>query len=340
MPVLLAFTFTLPFLHWFGMGGDAKGISAVNLSITPPANITCIPCPPGKMCLQNSDTSVRWCPPSVSIVPPPIDRLTCGSCSGKNKNSLCLDIINKASFCTNITSTVSQKGIVCVSCAQKISPPPQITPPSGCYYAPGPCNIMCTQDNPNCCQNYKRLICPPSITPIVSETSCAPQGRCTNGSGCPNGTFCTGIPLNYCLPTGCPYHGPICLSVHTTIATAHGDIPVTDVKAGTIVWSLDKNGKRIAEPVLQVAHTSVEPNHKMIHLVLSDGRTVDASYGHPTIDGRTVDQLKAGDTINATRITQVQTISYDSTETYDLLPDGKTGYYFANGVPLASTLKR
>jgi hypothetical protein len=75
----------------------------------------------------------------------------------------------------------------------------------------------------------------------------------------------------------------------------------------------------------------------MIRLLLADGRVVEASAGHPTADGRQVGDLKPGDSLDNSRLVGVERISYVG-DTWDLLPAGPTGAYWANDVLLGSTL--
>lgn len=132
---------------------------------------------------------------------------------------------------------------------------------------------------------------------------------------------------------------PICLSAQTLIETPGGPVPVTDLKVGDLVWTLSAHGRRVAEPLLQVGSTLVPPTHQMVHLVLIDGRELWASPGHPTTDGRHLGDLLVGDVLDGARVTTAQLVPYDQPATYDLLPAGPTGYYWANGILLASTMK-
>lgn len=109
---------------------------------------------------------------------------------------------------------------------------------------------------------------------------------------------------------------------------------------GAPVWTVTASGKRVAGVVAEVGKTPVPPDHKMVALVLSDGRKVYASPGHPTIDGRTVGNLKSGDSYNGAKVVSANLVSYGDGFTYDILPSGETGFYFANGVLLGSTLKQ
>ncbi len=132
---------------------------------------------------------------------------------------------------------------------------------------------------------------------------------------------------------------PICLAEGTLIDTPAGQLPVQSLRVGTLVWTVDRAGVRVAKPVLQVGKTVVPPAHQIIHLMMMDGREVWVSPGHPTVDGRRVGQLQAGDRLDGEIIRSTSLVSYTSYATYDLLPAGETGFYWANGILLASTLK-
>lgn len=96
---------------------------------------------------------------------------------------------------------------------------------------------------------------------------------------------------------------------------------------------------RVAEPVVRLGKTVVPATHQVVHLLLADGRELWVSPGHPTADGRRAGQLQAGDQLDGGIIRSAALVRYASNATYDLLPAGPTGFYWANGILLASTLK-
>jgi hypothetical protein len=138
-------------------------------------------------------------------------------------------------------------------------------------------------------------------------------------------------------PSGRP-NCPICLAAATMIATPAGNVRVVDVKAGMLVWTATADGKRIAAPVVEVGSIAVPSGHLMVHVVLADGRELLASPGHRTADGRPLGGLAIGDVLDGSRITLWELIPYQGDRTYDLLPAGPTGAYWANGIQLSSTL--
>jgi hypothetical protein len=141
-------------------------------------------------------------------------------------------------------------------------------------------------------------------------------------------------PTKFPGPGGCP----ICLAAGTSIDTPSGPVPVTRLSTGMLVWTLDAAGGRIAAPVLLVTHTPAPPGHQVVRLALIDGRVVEASPRHPTADGRRVGELKPGDWLDGSRVRSVALVPYTG-DTWDLLPAGPTGVYWAGGVLLGSTLK-
>jgi hypothetical protein len=132
---------------------------------------------------------------------------------------------------------------------------------------------------------------------------------------------------------------PICLALHTLIATPRGPVAVEALRAGDSVWTMNAAGERVAGMVLMVTQTPVPAWHKMVHVVLEDGRELWVSPGHPTADGRTIGDLKAGDSLDGSRVVSAERVRYGQPATYDLLSSGATGFYWANGILMESTLK-
>ena len=131
---------------------------------------------------------------------------------------------------------------------------------------------------------------------------------------------------------------PVCLAATTLISTPAGDMVVTAIRPGMFVWTLSADGRRVAAPVIEVGSTPVPPAHLMVHLTLADGRSVYASPGHRTADGVPLGSLRADDEVDGSRVTGWELVPYSAGRTYDLLPAGPTGTYWANGILLASTL--
>jgi hypothetical protein len=132
---------------------------------------------------------------------------------------------------------------------------------------------------------------------------------------------------------------PICLAAGTLINTPGGPVAVEDLQAGMIVWTVDQAGERVARPVLRTRRTAVPASHRVVHLVLDDGRQLWASSGHPAVDGRTMGKLQAGDRLDGALVRSTRLLPYESGSTFDLLPAGETGFYWANGILIGSTLE-
>ncbi len=132
---------------------------------------------------------------------------------------------------------------------------------------------------------------------------------------------------------------PICLSADTLIDTPNGQVQVTALRVGDLVWTVDGAGARVAAPLTAVGHVPAPVGHQMVHVVLADGRELWASAGHPTAAGLPLGALRAGGLLDGARIVSAERELYSQPATYDILPSGATGLYWANGVLLGSTLR-
>lgn len=132
---------------------------------------------------------------------------------------------------------------------------------------------------------------------------------------------------------------PICLSRGTLIDTPRGQVPVELLREGDAVWTIDSFGTRVAALLSRVGSTPVTSNHRVVHLVLDDGRELWVSPGHPLADGRILGELGTGDSVDGARVVTAELVTYAGGSTFDILPAGASGFYWANGVLLASTLR-
>jgi len=133
---------------------------------------------------------------------------------------------------------------------------------------------------------------------------------------------------------------PICLAAGTLISTPAGEIAVQDIRVGQIVWSQDASGARVPAAVLEVVAKPASPGQQVVRVMLDDGRTITVSPGHPTADGRVLAQFLPGDPLDGARVVAIDWLDYTGPATYDILPSGTTGTYWAGGVLLGSTLFR
>lgn len=163
-------------------------------------------------------------------------------------------------------------------------------------------------------------LCPPLTQPASTKAPKAPTVVPT--SSCPPGKICV----------------PICLSAGTMVDTPNGPVAVEDLRVGEAVWTATASGARVSSVILKTSRVSLPPGHPYIHVVLSDGRELWASPGHPTADGRHIGSLVVGDWLDGASIVKIETVLSDQPATYDLLPAGDTGDYWANGILIGSTL--
>lgn len=130
-----------------------------------------------------------------------------------------------------------------------------------------------------------------------------------------------------------------CLPETALIATPRGDVPVTRLAVGDPIWTTDAAGARVAGVVARVGSVERNGPHSVVEATLADGRVVRASAGHPDALGRQVGDLAPGDALDGSTVRALQIVGYDGERTWDVLPDGPTGAYWADGVLLGSTLR-
>lgn len=132
---------------------------------------------------------------------------------------------------------------------------------------------------------------------------------------------------------------PICLARGTLIETPAGGIAVDALRIGDAVWTVDPTGDRIAGTVIALGSTPVPADHHVVRLLLTDGRSVTASPGHPLADGRRIGELRSGDVVDGSSVVAADLIPYTGDATFDIVVSGQTGTYFADGIALGSTLR-
>ena len=130
---------------------------------------------------------------------------------------------------------------------------------------------------------------------------------------------------------------PICLPAETRIATPSGERAVSLLRAGDPIWTTDPAGRRVRGRVLYAASTPTTGPHQVVRVTLADGRVVAASPGHPTLAGRALYELRAGDPLSGSVVSKVERARFVGARTFDVLPSGATGAYWADGVLLGSS---
>ncbi len=68
-------------------------------------------------------------------------------------------------------------------------------------------------------------------------------------------------------------------------------------------------------------------------------RVTDKTSIFKLADGRTLGSILPGDFVDGAQVIIAERIPYKGAYTYDILPSGDTGTYWANGVPVRSTIK-
>jgi hypothetical protein len=180
---------------------------------------------------------------------------------------------------------------------------------------------------------------------LPCSTSCSAQ-TCCGSACCSTNELCCSVEGNVTYTTGCmapidgtcPKGNPLatCADPDTPIATPRGVVAIALLKPGDLVYSFD-HGSVVAVPIARIGSTPVH-HHRVMHVVLGNGQTLDISPGHPTGDGRLFADLVGGDSLSGTVLQQIETVAYGHGQTYDILPASDTGTYFAAGVLVGSTL--
>lgn len=210
-------------------------------------------------------------------------------------------------------------------------------PAGSCTHAPG-CGNQPDGTHVWSCGTAPRLNPPPcpAVTP-------------NQGTGCdlPSGTECLSEPCG--LHVTCENavwvwnyisHGPecmvVCASPDTPIETPDGERPISALRVGDLVYSVDGNAIR-AVPVARTRRVPVQ-HHHVLRIVLDDGSELEISPLHPTADGRPLSALVVGDVLGERRVASMALVPYTHDATYDILPASSTGTYFAKGALMGSTL--
>lgn len=201
---------------------------------------------------------------------------------------------------------------------------------------------QCPISNPNPTPNPN-----PKPTPILPPDTGQCDVKPDAQGNCPAGCVNYGNPLgcvtqeyyDYCWSGPQNQNCPVCLAENSLIDTPIGVIAVQNLQQGMAVWTVDKSGNKISATIIKTSKTPVPSTHQIVHLVLGDGRELFVSPGHPTIDGRTIGDLASGDLYDGVSIISTERVPYGESATYDVLPSGDTGFYWANCILIGSTLR-
>jgi hypothetical protein len=133
---------------------------------------------------------------------------------------------------------------------------------------------------------------------------------------------------------------PICLSQGTLIDTPHCQIAVESLQVGDVVWSVDSRGQRIAASIAKTPRTEVPPGFQVLRIELADGRSLAASPNHPSAQYKALGDYRIGELLDGGQIVNIEAESYQADFTYDLLPATGSGFYWADGILVGSTISR
>jgi hypothetical protein len=185
-------------------------------------------------------------------------------------------------------------------------------------------------------REYKKLNGAVQVIPAVSGYTFTIRTGQNQGKTY-QGTISTAGVINVTGETTSINTCPICLAAGTLIDTPNGPVPVEQLQKGMMIYTEDAAGEKIAAVITAAASVQSPSSFQIITIMLNDGRSVSASPGHPTTDGRIIGELQAGDTLDGRTVVSVTTTPY-SGYTFDVLPGGGSGFYWANGILLKSTL--
>ncbi|MBM3934634.1 MAG: hypothetical protein FJ319_10100 [SAR202 cluster bacterium] len=131
---------------------------------------------------------------------------------------------------------------------------------------------------------------------------------------------------------------PICLPGEAMIDTPSGPVAVSAAFVGMPIWTMDPRGQKVQTTVAATGKVPSPAGHKMVRIELADGRTLTVSPGHPSADGRPIGHYSKGFELDGSAITSITFMDYTGNERYDILPNGTTGLYWANGILVQTTI--
>lgn len=216
----------------------------------------------------------------------------------------------RSAGCPGVTVTCRcERGLACID--GRCGRPPQSSAGSG----------PCRADADHCCMPDGRLVRPGGCSSIYPSGVQPATRRAAGGT-------CEQVPCHL-----------RCLPETAQIDTPNGAVPVSALREGDLVFTRDPTGARIARPLLRVNAVPVTEAHTMLELTLADGRIARASAGHPLARGSaTLVEVAVGDRLDGAEVVLVRVLPYHGSHTWDLLPAGATGTYWADGVLIGSTL--
>ena len=90
--------------------------------------------------------------------------------------------------------------------------------------------------------------------------------------------------------------------------------------------------------VVKTVLVPTPPGYQIIHVVLDGWRELIASPTYPVADGRSLGSLMPGDMVDGVNVSMVSYMLDKGAAAYDILPAGDAGIYWANDIPVQSTI--
>lgn len=95
---------------------------------------------------------------------------------------------------------------------------------------------------------------------------------------------------------------------------------------------MNSAGHRASGVIREVLRTPVSAPPSMVRFSLADGRTLTASALLSLSDDRRVGELREAHVVDQVNVVHVSTEVYTGDEIYNLVVDGESGIYWANGI--------
>jgi len=196
--------------------------------------------------------------------------------------------------------------------------------PGSCALVPGTSCLSCPAGGP--VENY---LC---TTACNTDANCtdAARPRCNRPSTSGTGGICTSAEFS------CAW-GAVCASPDTMVATPEGERPISELRTGDLVLSIDEGVLRIV-PIRATQRIPVTGHH-VVRITLSSGRVVEMSEGHPTAEGVPFRMLTLGTRLGEATVSALELVPYAFDATYDILPGSDTGTYIAAGALVGTTMR-
>jgi hypothetical protein len=173
----------------------------------------------------------------------------------------------------------------------------------------------------------------------ICTTQCTTSDDCTEPSRPTCNIDTQFTESGICTPEGfvCRW-GTRCAAPNTPIATPSGDRPISELRVGDLVYSVEGRAV-VVVPIRAVQSIPVTNAHRVSRVTLAGGAVLEISAGHPTADARSFGDLHAGDALGGLHVENVvHAAPYAYSTTHDILPGSSSGTYFAAGALIGSTL--